>query len=400
MSLRPVVTVLVLSLSIGAGVAAQVAPVSPAEWTGPPGSSKPFLTRTPRGELVLSWLERTPGGYAVRVSATDRGRWTTPVTAVESDHLFVNWADFPSVVETSRGAWVVHWLEKSAARSYAYDIRLAISRDRGRHWSPPLTLNQDGTATEHGFVSMVPARDGSVAIAWLDGRQMADSGGTMSVRTARLDATGRLGPETVLDPRTCECCQVSMAATSQGLIAAYRNRSEDEVRDIVVVRQVAGGWTEPAPVADDHWVWKACPVNGPSIAARGNDVGVAWFTAAGGSPMVKVAFSADGGGSFGPPVRADNGKTLGRVHFQLTGPGAGALMWLEQDGKDGVWMARAVRPNGPGPAVRIAGVGGDRNAGFPRTALLGDTLWVAYVEPGPAPNAGERVRVRKLPVPR
>lgn len=400
MPLRLLVSALILSLGTPGAFAAQAAPVPPIEWTGPPGSSKPFLTRTRQGELLLSWLERTPGGYALRVSTTDHGRWTAPVTVVEHDHLFVNWADFPSVVETSRGSWVVHWLEKTGARSYAYDIRLAISRDRGRHWSPPLTLNRDGTATEHGFVSMVPAGDGSVAIAWLDGRQMADSGGTMSVRTVRLDPGGRLGPETVLDPRTCECCQVSMAAARQGLIAAYRNRSEDEVRDIVVVRQVAGGWSEPQPVAADHWVWKACPVNGPSIAARGNDVGVAWFTAAGGSPMVKVAFSADGGGSFGTPIRADNGKTLGRVHFQLTGPGAGALMWLEQDGKEGVWMVRAVRANGVGTAARIAAVGSDRNAGFPRTTLLGDTLWVAYVDPGPGPGGAERVRVRKLPVPR
>lgn len=376
-------------------------PAAPPEWVGPPGSSKPFLTRTLRGELLLSWLERLPDRrFAVRVATTAAGRWTTPVTVVESDHLFVNWADFPSVVETSDGAWVVHWLEKSAAKSYAYDIRLSISRNRGGRWTPPMTLNRDGTATEHGFVSMVPGSDGSVTLAWLDGRQMVDSGGAMSVRTARLDRSGRLGPETVLDARTCECCQVSMAAARTGLVATYRNRSDDEVRDIAIVRQVGAKWTDPRTVAEDHWVWKACPVNGPSVSARGDEVGVAWFTAAGGTPMVKVAFSSDGGSTFGPPVRADNGNTLGRIHFQLTDPGLGALVWLETEGSEGVWMVRAVRAAGAGTATRLASVGADRNAGFPRTAILGDSLWVAYVEPGHDPASSERVKVRKLAIPR
>jgi hypothetical protein len=132
--MRPLLAVVLLAFT----AAGRPAGTSPSAWSGPPGSSKPFLTRTPRGELLLSWFERRPDHrFALRVAATDNGRWSEPVTAVESDRLFVNWADFPSVVETTRGTWVVHWLEKSAVKSFAYDIRLATTKDRGRTWTTP-----------------------------------------------------------------------------------------------------------------------------------------------------------------------------------------------------------------------------------------------------------------------
>lgn len=388
---------LLLVVMLGFTAAARPAVTPPSEWSGPPGSSKPFLTRTPRGELLLSWFEPRPDHrFALRVAATDNGRWSEPVTAVESDRLFVNWADFPSIVETTRGTWVLHWLEKSAAKSYAYDIRLATTKDRGKTWTTPITVNRDGTPTEHGFVAMVPREDGAVAMAWLDGRQMVDSGGAMSVRMAVLQANGRVAGEQVLDTRTCECCQVSMARTGSGLIAAYRDRSADEVRDIAVVREINGRWTPPQLVANDHWVWKACPVNGPSVSAIGSDVGIAWFTGAGGDPAVKVAFSRDGGATFGDPVRADNGHTLGRVHFQMTGPGRGVLVWLETEADEASWMVRTVGPRGPGPARRVARTSRVRNAGFPRTAIVGNDLWIAYTGTSGTIGATERVQVTRV----
>jgi hypothetical protein len=260
---------------------------APAEWTGPTGSSKPSLSRNDNGDLLLSWFERRGDNqYALMASSTRAGVWAEPLTVAQSDRFFVNWADFPSVVETARGDWVVHWLEKTAAKSYAYDVRLSRSADSGRTWSTPITAHSDTTPTEHGFVAMVPEHDGSVAIAWLDGRAMVDSGGSMSVRMGVLGSRGAMVAETVLDSRTCECCQVSMTRARDGLVAVYRDRSEEEVRDIAVVRQVDGVWSEPALVARDNWVWRACPVNGPSVAALGDAVGVAWFTAANDRPTV------------------------------------------------------------------------------------------------------------------
>src|SRR5687768_4809384 len=100
---------------------------------------------------------------------------------------------------------------------------------------------------------------------------------SMTLRYATIDANGNLADETQLDERVCECCQTSAAVTSAGPIAVYRDRSATEVRDIYIVRQVNGSWTSPQPVYADNWQINGCPVNGPSVAADGSRVAVAWL---------------------------------------------------------------------------------------------------------------------------
>ncbi len=67
------------------------------------------------------------------------------------------------------GAIVAHWLQKSAASTYAYDVRLSYSTDDGKTWSPSFTPHHDGTPTEHGFASLFPMGEG-FGLVWLDGR--------------------------------------------------------------------------------------------------------------------------------------------------------------------------------------------------------------------------------------
>ena len=368
------------------------------EWSGPPGSSKPHLTRTAGGGLLLSWLEPRPDKrYALRAASRVGSRWSEPVTVAESDRFFVNWADFASITETTTGAWVVHWLEKTAAKAYAYHVKLAMSKDRGRTWSAPVTIHSDTSATEHGFAALVPLATGSVAVAWLDGRQMTGPGGAMSVRTAVLNPDRSVSAETTLDARSCECCQVSMAAARAGLVVVYRDRSDQEIRDIAIVRQNGNSWSAPLAVAEDRWLSRQCPVNGPSVAALGEAVGVAWFTAADGTAMVKVALSMDGGKTFGKPIRVDEGNPLGRIHFQLTGANRGVVTWLEAKNDQAFWRVRQIGTNGADRAiVTVGSTSRARDGGFPRSALVGNDLYVAYADPGDGTNGPGRVRVVKL----
>lgn len=392
-------TMLGLNVLLAAAVAAAPPPSpDPFDWSGPPGSSKSFVAATSDGGLLLTWFEPRPDKrFALMIAERSGGRWGSPKTVTESGQFFVNWADFPSVVQSSSGIWAVHWLEKTAAKAYAYHVRLSTSMDRGKTWSSPVTVHRDSTPTEHGFVAMVPGSDGSVQITWLDGRAMTDPAGSMSVRTTSWLPNGTLSAETVLDTRSCECCQVSMAKAAGGLVVAYRDRSPEEVRDIAVVRQTGGTWSEPAMVARDNWVWKACPVNGPSIGAFGQDVAVAWFTAAGGQNTVKYALSADGGARFGAPVRLDLGGTLGRVHLQMVGPAQSLVTWLEAKGDKATWYVRRVEGRSPGRPIEVGTAGRARDGGFPRTAVAGKDLFITWTEPGPNP-AQSRVRVRRFSI--
>ncbi|MBI3982455.1 MAG: exo-alpha-sialidase, partial [Gemmatimonadetes bacterium] len=144
--------------------------VSGVEFTAPAGSGEPNLDATPDGRVVMSWFEKTGDKrHALRVAMRSDGAWSEPRTIVEGGDFFVNWADFPSILELPDGSWVAHWLQKTAASTYAYHVQIAISQDKGATWSKPVTPHRDLSPTEHGFVSMVPWRDG-VGLIWLDGR--------------------------------------------------------------------------------------------------------------------------------------------------------------------------------------------------------------------------------------
>ena len=400
------------SLAVVSACAPAGAPPGPpivelTELTSPAGeqSGEPYLSATAEG-VVLSWLEQTQGRtHALRVSTLLDNQWSSAVTVAERDDFFVNWADFPTVAEVAPGMLASHWLQRSGAGTYDYGVRVVHSRDGGRTWSEPWTPHEDGTPTEHGFASFLPLPDQAWGLVWLDGRKFhAPEGQTapeeMTLRFRSVSSDGTPGPETEVDPRICDCCQTDATVTSQGPLVVYRNRTEDEIRDIYVTRLVDGAWTEGVPVHDDGWNIAACPVNGPAVAARDDDVAVAWFTGVADVPKVQVAFSSDAGATFGGAVQVDDGNPAGRVDVLLLEDGSALVSWLERGaaGQADV-RARRVWPDGrAGPTATVATSSDARASGFPRMAIdRSGSLIVAWTDAG---ESGSRVRVARAEIPR
>jgi len=184
-------------------------------------------------------MEPNDDGKLLRYSVFDQGSWRPPATAAEDDNMFVNWADLPAVTPVGSDTLLAHWLSYVADSPYAYQILTAFSLDGGSTWSTPGSPHTDGTATEHGFVSLYSAENGA-GLVWLDGRETPDEG--MTLRTATLDTDGNLSSESLIDDLVCDCCQTDVAETTTGPVAIYRNRTDDEIRDIYVSRFVDGRW--------------------------------------------------------------------------------------------------------------------------------------------------------------
>ena len=213
----------------------------------------PRLDKSPNGTVRMSWLE--PGKDGVEslrfATLTDDG-FDQARTISSGSQWFVNWADFPSVVANGSGHLAAHWMEMIGKDTYAYGIRVAYSKDRGDSWSLPFWLHRDITPAEHGFATLV-GHDDHFSAVWLDGRQMLQQS-AMTLRATRFDASGFLEDETLLDSKTCECCATDAVVKGQQLVVAYRDRSENNRRDIAVVRRKNDQWTPPQDLHDDGWV--------------------------------------------------------------------------------------------------------------------------------------------------
>ncbi len=373
------------------------------------GSLAPRLARIDDQRAALTWLERTAAGHRLRFSVLEDGEFR-PAGTVAEGSFFANWADTPGLTVTDDGTWVAHWLQRSGTGTYAYDVRVAISQDGGLSWSESFTPHRDGTRTEHGFVSYFSHPAGA-GLTWLDGRHTlpapadrAESGqdghhhaedGAMTLRTAVVRPDGSLAQEALLDDRVCDCCVTASANTDEGPVVVYRDRSEEEVRDIAIVRFTGAGWSAPRRVHEDHWRIAACPVNGPAIIAQGQRVVVAWFTlGADETARVHLAQSRDGGRHFDAPLTFDRGTALGRV--DLAWDGSDALMsWMARDEENARLRLARLGPDGALVETRdVVRLPGSRGNGFPRLlTLAGGDVLLTWTEGTPS---GPRVQVGRL----
>jgi hypothetical protein len=316
--------------------------------------------------------------------------WSETQQITRGPRVLANWADVPAIGETTSGRTVVAWPEYHGDDpSAGYAPRIAAQLDDGSFgpaWSPDDVLQ----GPESGFVAFVSTLD-ALHMFWLDGRELVrghgQHRGNMQLRHLEIDSDGlQAGPSSIVDERTCECCKIGVGLLGSVPMAAYRDRSEAEVRDIYV----AGPHHAPYLVAHDGWTIAGCPVNGPAVASSGDRMYVAWFTGAHdrGAMYLASATSASKNRAFDTAWSFDLGLPAGRVDL-IAAPDGGALVsWVELDppppGRAKL-LTRRVRAGGDfGKPYAITEFGAAPDWGFPRAAWIGgsdgEVIWV-YTDP-------------------
>jgi hypothetical protein len=350
-------------------------------------------------EVYMSWVEKKDSLAILYYSNYNKESWSAPVFAAKGTDWFLNWADFPVIAKNDENL-LSTYLQKSSEDTYAYDIYVRYEmpyEEDGIAIGPPrvyqenyFKLHSDTTKTEHGFVSVVPAEEEGFFLSWLDGRNTGGSshgdhsghgGGAMTLRAAYVDMYGEITDEIELDPRVCDCCQTSATITPNGPLVAYRDRSDEEIRDISVVRQVDGEWLEPQTIGNDNWEIAGCPVNGPSVDSFDNSVVLAWFTATGGEGAVQVVFSGDAGDTFGEPLRIDTGNATGRVDTVMLNNSEAVVLWMEPDGDDEVILLMKITSEGKkDKPITVSKTSAERASGFPQLERFGNNLMIAWTD--------------------
>jgi hypothetical protein len=370
--------------------AAIVAAASTLIVTAPPASVSDdsragmyALSRSDTAPVYLSWLQPVDNREYQLLFAKlqPNGGWSRPRVIATGDKWFINQADRPSIEVLGNGSLVAHWLVRNgdAKAKYGYGLQAALSQDGGDTWRTIYRAGLQNAEDYTGFLSFLPERQGFGA-AYLSPPEKEVSGHIKTLRFAEFGAHGEVMTDAVVDTDVCTCCPTATAMTPNGPVIVYRDRRPNETRDISIVRRVGHQWLEPQAVSVDGWQINGCPSDGPALAAKGEQLVVAWFTRAHDIPQIKVAFSNNSGRDFTPAIRVDAFSPVGRADVQLVGKDTAVVSWIEKPSGTGARVCvRRVSSSGQmGDVQNVGLVAEGRSAGFPKIRVVESRLLVVW----------------------
>ncbi|QAA82895.1 hypothetical protein EI546_14720 [Aequorivita sp. H23M31] len=349
-------------------------------------SSYPRLFAT-ESRLLMSWVQEDSISR-LYYSILENGEWTKPYEVNSGNDWFISWADFPTIAENN-GNILVNYLQNPVDAKDDYNIKINVYSAKTQTWKKDILLHNDGTASEHGFMSVVPLHESSFYVIWLDGRNTiakgaghgTSAGPAMSLRGRVVNADGTMKPSVELDNRVCDCCQTAVTPINGAPLLVYRDRSDNEIRDISRIRLSDDSFSKPLTVFNDNWKISGCPVSGPAIASFKNKAAVAWFTAVNNIPKVQLAFSSDGGETFGIPIQINNHETNGGVDVVMDSENSAMVSWIEIVGDEAMIQIMRVSADGSkGFPVTISKSSLRSSNGNPQLEKVGDSLYAAWTQ--------------------
>ncbi|MBC8397518.1 MAG: sialidase [Flavobacteriales bacterium] len=346
-------------------------------------NAQPSLTSS-NGSLALTWISSDKDMNASLIFRQFKNKqWTNSQTLAIGSDWFINWADFPT--HAINGDRVLtSYLKKSASGTYTYDVFLNLQKLSGEKIKEDFILNTDGFKAEHGFVSIAEGNNEGFFITWLDGRNTVEkelngNHKPMTIRFAEITTAGDIVNEIELDSSVCDCCQTSITNTDKGPIVVYRDRSDKEIRDIYVTRNIDDGWETPVPVYNDEWEIYGCPVNGPKVVSNSNNLAVSWFTVADGKPSVNLSFSESYGSSFSNPIKINDYTAIGRVDVAFLNDNEVLVSYMEVDDVGTYLRLKKVSIDGKvSKPITISKIDSGRNTGVPQLEILDNEIFIVW----------------------
>jgi hypothetical protein len=298
------------------------------------------------GRIYIGWAKEEGNKNNIYVVASsDDGK-------TFSDKVRVNGnADMPSGINHApsmalgtKGELYLAWIVGKTGSEFASDIKFSRSVDGGRTFEPAISINDDKVPASHGFESMAIAPDGTIYLAWLDGREKKD-GGTSATYFARSIDSGKSFEKNVrIDGNSCPCCRTAVTAAPDGAVyVSWRkvfkpvpadSKQGGDVREIVAAKSSDKGisFSESSIVGNDNWVIAGCPHRGASLSVDKDGIlYIVWYTEGGdGLPSIYIANSKDGGKTFfKTPLPYAKGAFPDHPVMALNKDGIPVLSWEE-----------------------------------------------------------------------
>jgi hypothetical protein len=255
------------------------------------GRSNAHVSLAADGRFVAAvWSASLPAGATDIYAALSRDGGTTfsgPVRVnTTPGEARLNGEQPPRVALRARAGAapeiVVLWTAPGADGT---KLLTARSRDGGRTFGRSELVPGTDTAGLRGWHALAAGNDGRVHALWLDHRRTA--GHAMHAGPDRSDLyyasldRAASAPAAITNS-VCFCCKTAIAAPRERILfAAWRHVYPGNLRDIAFAASADGGRTfgPPVRVSEDKWELAGCPDDGPAMTTgpRGR-IHVVWPT--------------------------------------------------------------------------------------------------------------------------
>jgi hypothetical protein len=363
-------------------------------------AAEPSLASAPDGTIYIAWVEHRENKEADVMLAPldDAGQLkSSPVRVNPNVGQATAWrGDALTVAVAPDGAIHVGWTARLPSQKHANELYLSTSRDGGRTFEPPVKVNDDGQAVEHGMHSLAVGADNRIYVAWLDERNVVKpppapaQPGNGQQKMEHMEANrevfiafsvdgGRsFSRNTRIGKEACPCCKMALATGRDNRVyASWRQVLPGEFRHIAFAVSEDGGKTFSSPmiVSDDRWMIASCPVSGPALSA-GTDgaVRVVWYTEGErGTPGLYWAESRDNGKTFSESRPLAKGEARGNPLVLANGKGGTVIVWESNENGSSRVFSASLASNGV--FVSLLTTSGE----LPSAAVIGDQIFVGYI---------------------
>jgi hypothetical protein len=239
------------------------------------------------------------------------------VLAIPAEKISARNENRPKIAFDHAGGVYLSWATPRA-KKYTADVRFSYSRDYGKTFTQPVTVNNDNLLAGHSFNEMLVSDNGDVSIVWLDGRlshqlrkQGKNSkGSALYLAKANFKKRGGNSAPVFTNQQlandTCVCCRIAMDFNEQGELAIFwRQIYGDNIREFALLTLGHGEdkLRQPYQISYDHWKINGCPHQGGAISIdEQNGYHMVWFNQGDLGKGIFYASSHDQGKTLTKPI--------------------------------------------------------------------------------------------------
>ncbi|MFI3220950.1 MAG: sialidase family protein [Methylococcales bacterium] len=275
-------------------------------------------------------------------SSTDKGkRFSKPVLVNASpEAVAAENESRPKIKVDAKGNIYLTWVITLDKKRSTY-VRFSRSTDGGKHFSTPVTVNDNLEIIRHRFDSLAVGKNGEIFVAWLDARDheaakkaSKEFKGLSLYYSTSTDGGKHFAPNKAIADHVCECCRIDTAiAPDNTPVVVWRHIFDGGIRDHALVK--FKDWQTPDTMqrlSQENWKIDACPHHGPAIAiAKSGIYHAVWFSGAESKQGLFYGYSTDQGKHFSESI---NFAKEGASHpFVLAMNKQVFVTWQTFDGK-------------------------------------------------------------------